>query len=222
MEKLARHPNCFIRPSPSGGTLGGVANKTREAILAFEAFGCDVILVETVGVGQSEISVRSLVDFFLLLLLPGAGDELQGIKKGVVELADGLVVNKADGDFLQPAKLAQSQYASVLRFFTPATPGWTPTVNTCSSIKEHGIDDAWNTITSFTEVTQESGVFHSRRKAQAIEWIHTLVEDHLKTHFYQDPQVLQQIPELEKAVLDEHISPAHAARTLLETFSTQV
>lgn len=221
MEKLARNPNAFIRPSPSSGTLGGVANKTRESILVFEAFGCDIILVETVGVGQSEISVRSLVDFFLLLLLPGAGDELQGIKKGVVELADGLVVNKADGDFAKPALLARSQYANVLQFFTPATPGWTPSVNTCSSLKGHGIDDTWDTITTFVDTTQESGVFEQRRKGQSIEWIHTLVEDHLKSQFYRNPKVVEQITTLEKAVYEETMSPAHAARSLLETFSNR-
>ncbi len=221
MEKLARHPNAFIRPSPSSGTLGGVANKTRETILACEAFGCDTVLVETVGVGQSEVTVRSLVDYYMLLLLPGAGDELQGIKKGVVELTDGLVVNKADGDFEKPAQLAHSQYANVLQFFTPATPGWSPSVTTCSSLKGNGIEDIWDNITSFANTTQESGVFDKRRKAQAIDWIHTLVDDHLKSHFYRNAKVQSEIPVLEKAVLEDKISPAHAARSLLEIFGNR-
>ena len=218
MEHLARNPNAFIRPSPSGGTLGGVANKTRETIIACEASGFDIILVETVGVGQSEISVRTLVDFFLLLILPGSGDELQGIKKGVVELADALVVNKADGDFAKPAALSCSQYASVLHYFSPATPGWEAQVSTCSSITKDGIDDVWSMIERFASTTRDSGVFEQRRRDQSVQWIHTLVEDHLKSHFYKHPEVIETISGIEKAVLEERMSPAHAARSLLESF----
>ncbi|MCB1124503.1 MAG: methylmalonyl Co-A mutase-associated GTPase MeaB, partial [Verrucomicrobiae bacterium] len=170
MENLARHPNAFIRPSPSSGTLGGVANKSRETMLLCEAFGFDTLLIETVGVGQSETTVRSLVDFFMLLMLPGAGDELQGIKKGVVETADGLVVNKCDGDFKEKARRACSQYANILQYFTPASEGWQPQVMTCSASEGNGIKEAWDMVMDFIETTKASGVFEKRRREQSVAW----------------------------------------------------
>lgn len=219
MENLAKHPNAFIRPSPTGGTLGGVANKTRETILLCEAFGFDTIFVETVGVGQSEITVRSLVDFFMLLLLPGAGDELQGIKKGVVEIADALVINKADGDFETPASRARSQYANVLQYFQPATQGWKTPVLSCSALHDQGIDKIWETVLEFMTQTQESNVFVKRRQTQSIEWVHTLVNEHLYARFYQDPQVKVLLPKLEAAVLNGELSPTLATERLLKIFA---
>lgn len=218
MENLARHPNAFIRPSPTGGTLGGVANKTRETILLCEAFGFDTIFVETVGVGQSEITVRSLVDFFMLLLLPGAGDELQGIKKGVIEIADALVINKADGDFETSARRACSQYANVLQYFQPATEGWKTPVLSCSALHNKGIDMIWNTVAEFIAQTKAAGVIDKRRQQQSIDWIHTLVNEHLQARFYQHPQVKALLPKLEAAVLNGKLSPTHVTERLLEIF----
>ena len=219
MENLARHPNAYIRPSPSGGTLGGVANKTRETILTCEAFGFDTVLVETVGVGQSEITVRSLVDYFMLLLLPRAGDELQGIKKGIVEISDGLIVNKADGDYINSANLACSQYSNVLHYFTPVTDGWIPKAMTCSALNDESIEDVWMDVLELVKTTKHSGVFESRRREQSIHWMHTLVNDHLHSMFYQHTDVRNELQKAESAVLDGKLSPAHAAKRLLEAFS---
>ena len=219
MENLARHPNAFIRPSPTGGTLGGVANKTRETILLCEAFGFDTIFVETVGVGQSEITVRSLVDFFMLLLLPGAGDELQGIKKGVIEIADALVINKADGDFESSAQLARSQYANVLQYFQPATEGWKTPVLSCSALHNQGIDTIWNTVAEFINQTKAAGVIDKRRQKQSIDWVHTLVNETLQTQFYHDHRVKALLPKLEAAVLKGELSPTLATERLLKIFA---
>lgn len=219
MELLARHPNAFIRPSPSSGTLGGVANKTRETMLLCEAFGFDTVFIETVGVGQSEITVRSLVDFFMLLLLPGAGDELQGIKKGVVEIADALVVNKADGDFETSANRARSQYANVLQYFQPATEGWKTPVLNCSALHQTGIREIWQTVLRFISDTQANGVFEKRRQKQSLEWVYALVNDSLKNRFLQHPGVKALIPELEASVLSGELLPSHVAERLIKTFS---
>lgn len=220
MEKLSREPNCFIRPSPSGGTLGGVTRKSRETILVCEAAGFDVILVETVGVGQSETTVRSMVDFFLLLMLSGAGDELQGIKKGVMELADALLINKADGDNKMKAEAAKNEYNRALHYLLPATEGWTTTAYTCSSLTGAGITAIWEVISEFRYQTERSGVFGNRRKQQKLEWMRAMIDEHLTTQFYSSPSVRENLPVIEKAVLDETLPPTSAVKELLEKFTT--
>lgn len=218
MEKLARSPNCFIRPSPSSGTLGGVTRKSRETILVCEAAGYDVILVETVGVGQSEITVRSMVDFFLLVMIPGAGDELQGIKKGIVELADALVVNKADGANKARAALARKEFAMALKYLAPATRGWETRAFTCSALTGEGIPETWELIKNFEKQTKNSGVFEERRKNQALEWVYAMIENYLKESFYNNKDVREQFPRLKQAILEETLLPTAAAEQLLKTF----
>ncbi|MGM9604580.1 MAG: methylmalonyl Co-A mutase-associated GTPase MeaB, partial [Faecousia sp.] len=171
MEHLSRHPNAFIRPSPSAGRLGGVARKSRETILLCEAAGYDTILVETVGVGQGETTVRSMVDFFMVLVITGAGDELQGIKKGVIELADAILVNKADGNNLQNALNARAEYNQVLHYLRPVTEGWQPKAYTCSALTGQGIGDFWDVVTSFVEKMNETGQLQKRRREQEWEWV---------------------------------------------------
>jgi LAO/AO transport system kinase len=215
MENLVRQPGAYIRPSPSSGSLGGVARKSRETMLLCEAAGFDVILVETVGVGQNEITVRSMVDFFLLIMLSGAGDELQGMKKGVIEIADLLAVNKADGDNAQRAKLAAAEYGRVLSFLQPATAGWKTTCTTCSAFESATLAALWRTIEDFADQTRHSGVFASRRQRQAIEWLHAMVEEELRRRFFRDPRVQQLLPELEHQVATNSLPPATAAQMLL-------
>jgi len=219
MEKLATDPNAFIRPSPSGGTLGGVTRKTRETIVLFEAAGYDVILVETVGVGQSEITVRSMVDFFLLVLVAGAGDELQGIKKGVVEIADAILVNKADGDNKAAALRAASEYKQALHYLQPATKGWTTRTVTASSTSGDGIPGIWEMIEEYREATSDSGVFALRRKEQARDWMHALVQDYLQSLFNAHPEVKRLLPGLEDAVMNGELPATTAALKLLEVFA---
>ncbi|MGJ8640359.1 MAG: methylmalonyl Co-A mutase-associated GTPase MeaB [Opitutaceae bacterium] len=185
MEELSRHPNAFIRPSPAGRSLGGVALRTREALLLCEAANYDVILVETVGVGQSETAVRTMTDFFLLLQISGAGDELQGIKKGVIELADMIAVNKADGKNLLASQQARLEYERVFHFLAPFTPGWKPKALTCSALTNEGIDVIWETVESFIEATQASGVFQSRRSAQNVDWFQSLLQQAVMEQFTQ-------------------------------------
>ncbi len=218
MEKLARDPNAFIRPSPSGGTLGGVARKTRETILLFEAAGYDVILVETIGVGQSEITVRSMVDFFLLVLIAGAGDELQGIKKGVMELADAILINKADGDNVKKAIAARADYEQALHYLQPATEGWKTSAYSVSALEGTGIENIWNIINEFKANTLKSGVFDSRRKEQNLKWVHTLVEEQIKEMFFNDPDIKDKLPHIEKQVTDGVLPPTQAALKLLEGY----
>lgn len=218
MERLSRRPDAFIRPSPSGGTLGGVTRKSRETILVCEAAGFDVILVETVGVGQSEITVRSMVDFFLLLMLTGAGDELQGIKKGVIELADALLVNKADGDNKIRARTARAEYARALHFLAPATEGWRTQAYTCSALTGEGIAEIWAVIKQFQQQTTASGVFVARRQAQILEWVRAMVEEHLRTHFYQHPGVQRLLPQVEQAIVAGTMPATVAAQALLNEF----
>lgn len=217
MEQLAHHPNCFIRPSPSGGTLGGVTRKSRETILACEAFGFDVVLVETVGVGQSETTVRSMVDFFLVLMLAGAGDELQGIKKGIIELADALIFTKADGDNKIRAEAAAIELSRVLHFLTPATPDWKPEVTTCSSLENQGIANAWSIIERYRESATRSGFFAERRSRQSLSWMHSMLESELWRTFSSDPAVAQLWPEIQRQVLAGSVSASTAVRRLLET-----
>jgi len=179
MEKLATDPKAFIRPSPAGGALGGVARKTRESIVLFEAAGYDVILVETVGVGQSEIQVRSMVDVFLLFALAGAGDELQGIKKGVAEIADAVLINKADGAGAQPAEMTRVEAERALHYLQPATPGWVTKAFTCSALSGEGVAEVWQVVEKFAEVTRASGAFDKRRRGQETAWMNDLVTEGL-------------------------------------------
>lgn len=218
MPGLANSPNAFIRPSPAGMSLGGVARKTREAIILCEAAGFDTILVETVGVGQSEIAVHSMVDFFLLLLIPGAGDELQGIKRGIVEMADMIIVNKADGDRLPDARLAQAAYRNALHFFPPKESGWTPIVQCCSALDHTGIPEIWSQIQEYTATTQVNGYFDQKRHSQARYWMHETISEQLHNLFYDHPDIQHVLPKLEEAVVAGKLSSFHAAEELLTIF----
>lgn len=218
MQKLSREPNCFIRPSPSGGTLGGVARKSRETMMLCEAAGCDVILVETVGVGQSETTVRSMVDFFMLVVLTGAGDDLQGIKKGIMELADAIVVNKADGDNLERAKVTQGEYERMVEFIRPATEGWKTHAYRCSALKKTGLLELWAVMREFEKVTKQSGAFENRRQRQIIAWVKTMIDEHLHNLFYEDPVIKGRLPEVRAAVLAGVVSPSQAVAELIKTF----
>lgn len=215
MEKLSIEEKAFIRPSPSGGTLGGVARKTRETMLVCEAAGFDVIVVETVGVGQSETTVASMVDFFLVLMLAGAGDELQGIKKGVLEIADGIAINKADGDNMEKADRARQEYENALHFLKPVSPNWSPPVMTCSALKMTGIEEIWNMMLEYKQKLTCSGELDIKRKKQAINWMWSLVEDGLKERFYRNPSVKQQLESIVKGVEKGTITPTSAAGKLL-------
>jgi len=215
MEQLGRRPDAFIRPSPAGGVLGGVARKTRETMLVCEAAGFDVILVETVGTGQSEVTVRSMVDFFLLVLIAGAGDELQGIKKGVVELADAIAINKADGENVTRAEAARAEYNRALHYLTPSTAGWRPRAYTCSAVTGEGIDNLWAVISRFRERAAETGAFEARRREQAREWLHALVDEQLRARFYGSPAVRERLAAVEAAVMDGELTATAAARQLL-------
>lgn len=215
MEHLSREPACFIRPSPSSGHLGGVTRKSRETLLLCEAAGFDVILIETVGVGQSEVTVRSMVDFFLLLALTGAGDELQGIKKGVIELADAIVINKADGDNKQKAATTRREYANALHYLHPATDGWKTRASTCSALTGDGIPEVWSMVEDFRETGGASGVFNSRRQQQLLEWMQTLVLDELQSRFLHHPSVSALRGELESKVADGTLPVATAVQQLL-------
>ncbi len=218
MEELARDPNAFIRPSPSGDTLGGVARKTRETMLICEAAGFDVIIVETVGVGQSEITVASMVDFFLLLQLPGAGDELQGIKKGVMEIADAIVINKAEGDNRARADLARQQYANALHILQPRSPDWQVPVLLCSALKNEGIAGVWEAITCFRATMEKNGWFERRRRLQSTDWMWSLLLDDLKDLFLRDPNVAGLLEGVQDAVAKGLTTPGAASRRLLEAF----
>ena len=222
MEELSREPNAFIRPSPSGGALGGVARKSRETLVLLEAAGYDTALIETVGVGQSEVTVRSMVDFFLLVLIAGAGDELQGIKKGVIELADTVLINKADGDNLNRARLASTDMNQVLHYLQPATEGWNSRSMTISARTGHGVDDLWRTIKEYEANTKKSGVWLRRRRAQDVEWMHSMIAEALRNMFYRDPEVCAALPALEQAVADGTMPPAGATLELLSRFSRDV
>ncbi|MEQ9028953.1 MAG: methylmalonyl Co-A mutase-associated GTPase MeaB [Aggregatilineales bacterium] len=217
MDQLSREHNAFIRPSPTGGMLGGVARKSRETMLICEAAGFDTILIETVGTGQSEVTVRSMVDFFLLVLITGAGDELQGIKKGVIELADAILINKADGENKIRAQTARAEYNRALHYLTPATEGWHPRAFTGSAMSGEGVDNIWTVIERFKERTQGSGVFEARRRQQLREWLHTLVEEQLKAFFFGHPAVKDALPNLEQAVMEGKLPATVAARDLLRS-----
>ncbi len=215
MEKLCRHPNAFIRPSPSGGSLGGVTRKTREAILVCEAAGYDVVLVETVGVGQNEVSVRAMVDAFVVLLIAGAGDEMQGIKKGVIEMADLLVINKADGDNLPRCKAALAEMKRVLHYLRHATEGWQTTVQTASARNGDGVGDVWTTLGQFFSTGERTGSVARRRREQAVAWMHALIEESLRTGFYGSAAVKARRMELDEAVASGRLTPMAGALALL-------
>jgi LAO/AO transport system kinase len=215
MENLSAHENAFIRPSPAGETLGGVAAKTREIMLVCEAAGFDVVLVETVGVGQSETSVASMVDFFLVLMIAGAGDELQGIKKGVLEMADGIAINKADGNNLAAVEKAKTDLETALHFIRPETPTWSTPVLTCSSVVDGGTKKVWEMVLDHNQKFKGSGEFNLRRKKQSLEWMWTLVEDGLKKRFQDNKEINEKIPGISQEVENEKISPSAAADKLL-------
>lgn len=215
METLSRRPECFIRPSPSAGALGGVGRKTRETILLCEAAGYDTVLIETVGVGQSEIEVRSMVDCFLLLMIAGAGDELQGMKKGIIEIADIVAVNKADGDNLTRARATRVELERVLAFLSPVTDGWRPPVHAISSLERKGLSDLWDTIGEFYTHVEATGQFRARRADQAISWWRALVDQELRSRFLAKPEIAAQASALESRIRAGELAPSLAAEELL-------
>ena len=218
MEELAGDPNAYIRPSPSAGSLGGVARKTRETVLLCEAAGFDTIFIETVGVGQSETAVHSMTDFFLLLMLAGAGDELQGIKRGIMEMADLVAINKADGNNVEKAKLARIQYKNALHLFPAKESGWEPKVLTCSAWERSGIAEIWETITGFRKQTEQNGYFQLNRNAQAKYWMYESIEEQLKSCFYNDSKIKSTIQSVEEDVINARLTSFEAARHLLSLY----
>jgi len=214
MARLAVDANAFIRPSPAAGTLGGVAAKTRETMLICEAAGFDVILVETVGIGQSETAVSDMTDFFLVLMLPGAGDELQGIKKGVVELADMIAVNKADGDNVTRAKAAAGEYRAALHILTPRSPTWAPPVMTYSALTEDGIAPLWDQVLAHRQQLSASGEFAARRREQQVKWMWAMLEDRFHVRLKTDMKLKARLPTIENAVAEGNLSPALAVEEI--------
>ncbi len=210
MPRLAQDDSAFIRPSPTSGTLGGVTRKTRETMALCEATGFDIVLVETVGVGQSETAVCEMVDFFLVLMLPGAGDELQGIKKGVIEIADMIAVNKADGNNVERATLAASEYRSALHILTPASANWSPPVVTISGKDNTGLDTLWSKIEEHREILTGSGEFQERRQGQAVKWMHDMLEDRLRAALRTDAKIAARLSELETEVRNGLTTPTLA------------
>lgn len=221
MAELARNPSAFIRPSPTSGTLGGVAAKTRETLLLCEAAGYDVVLVETVGVGQSETVVAGMVDFFLVLMLAGAGDDLQGIKRGILELADLLAINKADGDNLTHAKRARRQYESALHHLTPVWPEWQPPVVTCSALQQEGLAAIWEHIADHRGRLESTGELRNRRRRQAREWMWALVEEHVRRRLHRDEAVAQRVAELEEQVAAGETTAGLAAEEVLRALGAR-
>lgn len=218
MEQLSRESAAFIRPSPSGGTLGGVARKSKETLLLCEAAGYDIILVETVGVGQSEVTVRSMVDCFLLIVLTGAGDELQGMKKGIMELADLIAVNKADGDNRPRALAARADFERMLHYIRPATEGWRTPALTCSALTGEGVGELWATVEAFFAQIKVSGIFEARRKNQALAWMRAMVMEHLQQRFFDHPDVKALLPRLEQAVAAGSLVTTRAVQELLQAY----
>ena len=218
MERLAASPNAFIRPSPTAGSLGGVASRTRETILLCEAAGYEVVFVETVGVGQSEVAVHSMVDFFLLLMLAGAGDEIQGMKRGIMEMADMILITKADGENREAAAKAVKEYESALHLFPLSASGWLPRVRTCSVVENKGITEAWDTLLEYMAFTRGNGYFDERRKQQARYWFFEALNEGLKQHFYGDEEIRKKIAETEKVVMERKADPYKAARDILQNY----
>jgi LAO/AO transport system kinase len=218
MEELANLENAYIRPSATGDTLGGVANKTGETMLLCEAAGYDVILIETVGVGQSETAVHGMTDFFLLLMLSGAGDELQGIKKGIMEMADMVVINKADGDNIKKSEIARRQYQNALHIFPQSDSGWSPVVTTASAIKNIGIDTVWDEIEKYKKLVDENGYFDKNRIQQQIQWMYNNINEELKQLFYGSKNIAEHLSVLEKNSISSNISPVTPAQKSIEEF----
>ncbi len=218
MGTLSRREEAFIRPSPAGGTLGGVARKSRETMLLCEAAGYDVILIETVGVGQSETTVRSMVDFFLLVVLTGAGVELQGIKKGIMELADAIVINKADGDNRTKAQVARGEYERMIEYIRPATRGWQTHAYLVSALEKTGLKELWDVIRIFENTTKENGAFQTRREGQLLDWMNSMIDEHLHNLFFDDPVILGRMPEVREAVLKGTVSPSQGVAELIHVF----
>ncbi|MCF8226069.1 MAG: methylmalonyl Co-A mutase-associated GTPase MeaB [Bacteroidales bacterium] len=218
METLAGSSHAFIRPSPSGGTLGGVARKTRESLILCEAAGYDVNIVETIGVGQSETTVHSMVDFFLVLMIPGAGDELQGMKRGIMEMADAILINKADGDNLEKAQRAKNEYTNALHLFPLPPSKWYPRVLTCSALESKGIHETWKMINDYKSFTEKNGYFRQRRTEQSKYWMYQTLHEGLKNRFFNDPEVRKKLGELERLIMNDEISSFAAATELLEQY----
>jgi len=218
METLSGNPLAFIRPSPSAGSLGGVARKTRETIVLCEAAGYDTIFIETVGVGQSEVAVHSMVDMFLLLMLAGAGDELQGIKRGIMEMADLIAITKADGTNKEKAEGARVQYQNALHLFPASESNWTPKVTTCSSLTDTGIAEVWHQVNEYIGFVKGNGYFDTRRNQQAKYWMYETINEKLKTHFYQEHSIKSQLNGIEDRVLKGEVSSFQAAQTLLDEY----
>ncbi|MEY8780755.1 methylmalonyl Co-A mutase-associated GTPase MeaB [Allomuricauda sp. XS_ASV26] len=222
METLAKDSNAFIRPSPSGTSLGGVAQKTRESIILCEAAGYNVILVETVGVGQSEIAVHSMVDFFLLLKLSGAGDELQGIKRGIMEMADAIAINKADGSNLEHAKLAMTEFSRALHLYPPKANGWTPKVMKCSAMEKTGIEEIWEMVQRFVEHNRKNGFFEKNRQLQNKNWFLQTVDEYIKQFFHQKETFKKEQAKLLTEIEEHKISPFYAAKILLDKITEEL
>jgi LAO/AO transport system kinase len=210
MARLGADPNAFVRPSPASGTLGGVAAKTRESMLVCEAAGFDVVLVETIGTGQSETMVADMTDFFLVLMLPGAGDELQGLKKGVVEIADMIAINKADGDNLKRAKAAAAEYRAALHILTPRSANWSPPVTTYSALTGAGISELWHSVLDHRSCLTQSGELAARRREQQVKWMWAMLEDRMFARLRSDPALRAKLPRIEAAVAEGRMSPALA------------
>jgi LAO/AO transport system kinase len=218
MESLSKNPHAFIRPTASGSVLGGVANRTRECMLLCEAAGFDVVIIETVGTGQSETVVKNMVDFFLLLMLAGAGDELQGIKKGIMEMADAVVITKADGDNVSKATKAAAEYQHALHLFQPAANGWIPKVLTCSATENKGIAAVWLLIQDFKERTESKGYFHRNREEQNVLWMFESFNGLVRSHMQQSPSLQEALKAIEAEVRNKKLSPLHASQQLLQHF----
>lgn len=218
MEALAHDPLAFIRPTATGTALGGVGNKTREVMLLCEAAGFEIIIIETVGVGQSETAVKGMVDFFLLLMLAGAGDELQGMKKGIMEMADAIAINKADGSNIVAAKKAKAEYQNALRLFPVHDSGWQPKVLTCSAVQKKGLKEIWQLITAYKEMTLSNGFFQENRRNQNIQWMQEVIKQDLEFHFFRHPRVKSKLSELENNVLKGDLPALNAAKILLSIY----
>jgi len=217
---LAMQPSAYIRPSPAGTSLGGVASRTRETMLVCEAAGFDVIFVETVGVGQSETVVHGMVDFFLLLMLAGAGDELQGIKKGIMEMADVIAITKADGENVHPAKMAQNEYQSALHLFPPAASGWLPKVVTCSSLMNDGIDTIWELTQSYIQQVKQNHFFEKRRQEQNLQWMFETIRATLEEQFFRHQDVKQMLPKVVQQISEGNLPPLMGTQQLLDIYNT--
>lgn len=222
MEELSNDPNAFIRPSPSAGSLGGVARKTREIIILCEASGFDVVIVETVGVGQSEVVAHSMVDFFLLLQLANAGDELQGIKRGIMEMADAISINKAEGENKQKAEIAAGQYRNALHLFPSTESNWKPIVFTCSAYSNEGIDKIWETVNEYIILTKSNGYFHKKRNEQNLRILSESIDAHLKESFYSNPKIKESLIDIKKDILENKVSAYIAAQKLIDNYFGEI